>query len=114
MQHLFLTSLNEAEFKTLLKEVLTEGLKEVSESAGQHPADVLNVTEAATFLRLQVSTLYEKTATKSIPHFKKGNRLYFYRNELEEWLRGGKVKTLKELQGEAATYVMHRQNKVAA
>src|SRR5690349_15198461 len=112
MTHSFLLSLNEAEFKAFLREALTEILREAKHKANASMPDILNVSEAAIFLKLQISTLYEKTATRLIPHFKKGNRLYFYRSDLEEWLREGRVKTQKELQGEAATFTMHKQHRV--
>lgn len=111
MGHSFLLSLNEAEFKAFLREALTEILREAKEKADKNISHILTVAEAAAFLKLQISTLYEKTATRLIPHFKKGNRLYFYRADLEEWLREGRVKTQKELQGEAATFTMHKQHR---
>jgi excisionase family DNA binding protein len=106
MSSTFLLSLDEAEFRVFLKDALMEVLREVKENAGHDTPDILSISEAANFLKLRVSTLYEKTAEKLIPHFKKGNRLYFHRKELEEWLREGKVKTRRELQTEAATYTM--------
>lgn len=111
MSHSFLMSLNEGEFRAFLREALKETLKEVNEQAGQEASDIFNVAEAAAFLKLQITTLYEKTATRGIPHFKKGNRLYFYRSDLEEWLREGRVKTQKELQGEASTFTISKQHK---
>ncbi len=111
MTHSFLLSLNEAEFKAFLKEALTEILREVKHKAEANMPDILNVSEAAAFLKLQISTLYEKTATRLIPHFKKGNRLYFYRKDLEDWLREGRVKTQRELQGDASTFTMSKQHR---
>ena len=111
MTHSFLMSLNEAEFKAFLREALTDILREEKEKAGANTPDILNVSEAATYLKLQISTLYEKTATRTIPHFKKGNRLYFRKKDLDEWLREGRVKTQRELQGEASTFAMNRRCK---
>jgi len=112
MTNSFLISLDEVEFKAFLREALKETLKEVN-GDGEQASEIFSVAEAAAFLKLQISTLYEKTAAKGIPHFKKGNRLYFHRAELEAWLYEGKVKTQKELQSEAATYTMQRHNKAA-
>ena len=111
MSHSFLLSLNEAEFKAFLREALTEILREAKHKADANMPDILNVSEAAAFLKLQISTLYEKTAARLVPHFKKGNRLYFYRKDLEEWLREGRVKTQRELQGEASTFSLNKQYK---
>jgi excisionase family DNA binding protein len=111
MTHSFLLSLNEEEFKAFLREALTEILREVKTKTDSNLPDILNVSEAAVFLKLQISTLYEKTATRLIPHFKRGNRLYFLRKDLEEWLHEGRVKTQRELQGEASTFTMNKQHR---
>ncbi len=107
----FLTSLNEEEFKIFLKSALSEILNEQALPAKSNIPDILDVKQAADFLRLKISTLYEKTSEKTIPHFKKGNKLYFHRTELEAWVKEGKVKTTHELQSEAASYSMHREQK---
>jgi excisionase family DNA binding protein len=66
----------------------------------------MEIKEAAAFLKKKIATIYEKTSKKLIPHFKKGNKIYFYRSELEQWLREGKVKTLPEIEGQAATWLL--------
>ncbi|MFZ6012432.1 MAG: hypothetical protein ACOYXT_18960, partial [Bacteroidota bacterium] len=62
MSQTFLLSLDEAEFKVYLKDALRETLREVSGERGQNEPEIFTVTEAAAFLRIKVSTLYEKTA----------------------------------------------------
>jgi excisionase family DNA binding protein len=71
--------------------------------------DILDIKQASDFLRLKLNTLYEKTSQKIIPHFKKGNKLYFNRAELQAWVEDGKVKTTAELQGEASSYTLHKE-----
>ena len=56
--------------------------------------------------RLQPRTIYKKCHFKTIPHSKKGGRLYFRRSELEQWIADGRQKTVDE---EAAD-VMRRNN----
>ena len=109
MAHSFLLSLNEAEFKAFLREALQEIMREKEVKAARENASLMTIKEAAAFLKLKVSTLYEKTAEKVIPHIKRGKRLYFYIDELETWLKAGKVKTVQELQTEAATYTMQHK-----
>lgn len=109
MEHtLSLTGISKAELKDLIKEALSDILKEGKDYLS-HTADILDVNQAATFLKSKVTTLYEKTSTKTIPHFKRGNRLYFKREELEAWIQKGKVKTIDEVQAEAVTYSMQRK-----
>ena len=66
--------------------------------------DILDIKQAASYLKLKVNTLYEKTSLKLIPHFKKGGKLLFVREELLKWVREGKVNTLSELQAQAVNY----------
>ncbi len=103
----FLTSLTEQEFKEFLKSAIKEILSEDLKNLKNDLPDILNIREAASFLKLKIATLYEKTSLKVIPHFKKGNKLYFKRKELEEWIRSGKVKTKPELEGQAENFLLN-------
>lgn len=104
MERSILLNMTEEEFKNLLRETIEEALRNIDKRKSSEQ-NLLSVEEASVFLKLKITTLYEKAANKLIPHFKKGNRLYFYRNELEAWLRQGKVKTLEELRDEASAYL---------
>jgi len=104
----FLTSLSEAEFKDFLKQAVSEVLNGQQQQNVEQLPDIMDIKQAAAYLKLKVNTLYEKTAQKLIPHFKKGGKLLFVREELLKWVREGKVSTLSELQTLAAT---HQQKK---
>ncbi len=101
---------SESEFKAMLKETVLEIMMEARQSNSTLP-EILDVKQAAELLRLKVSTLYEKTSRKLIPHFKKGNKLYFNRIELEAWVKTGKVKSVGDLESEAASYVLNKNRK---
>jgi excisionase family DNA binding protein len=62
--------------------------------------ELMTIAQAAEFLNLSVQTLYGKVCHKEIPVSKKGKRLYFYKSELEDWIRSGKRKTMAELRQE--------------
>lgn len=70
----------------------------------QDSETIFNVTQAAEFLHLSVSTLYVKVCRREVPFNKQGKRLYFYKNELNEWIRQGRKKTFSEIQQEAVQY----------
>jgi len=108
MERSLIVNYSEAEFKAMLKEALREIMQEMKPT-GKTVAEIFDVKQAAQFLRLQVTTLYEKTSRKLIPHFKKGNKLLFKREELEAWVSEGKVKSAEETEGEAATYVLNKK-----
>ncbi len=107
----FLTNLTEQEFKEFLKSAIKEIIGEDLKKLKSELPDILNISEAAAFLKLKITTLYEKTSQRMIPHFKKGNKLYFNRNELGEWIKKGKVKTKPEIESEAATYLLNGKQK---
>jgi len=103
----FLTSYSEQELKEFLKDALKDILSESLGTAKEQLPDILDVQQASGFLKLKVTTLYEKTCHKQIPHFKKGNKLYFHLSELREWITQGKVKTHEEISCEAKTFTMN-------
>jgi excisionase family DNA binding protein len=110
----FLTNISEQEFKEFLKGALKEILSEQLGAVKQQLPDILNIKEAAEFLKLKISTLYEKTSRKQIPHLKKGNKLYFNLSELQNWIKQGKVKTRDEIESEAVTYTLNNHLKKVA
>ena len=109
----FLTSYSQQEFKEFLKDALKEILSENLSALKPQLPEILNVQQAADFLKLKITTLYEKTSRKLIPHFKKGNKLYFHRSELEAWVKEGKVKTRDEIEGEAITFTLNNHKKAS-
>ena len=48
---------------------------------------LLTVDEAARFLRVKASWIYERTRTNEIPHIKLGKYLRFEEEELQAWFR---------------------------
>jgi len=58
---------------------------------------------------LTVPTLYGYCQRNEIPYSKKGNRLYFFKLEIIDWIKTGKSKTLKELQLDAEAYLSNKK-----
>lgn len=110
----FLTNISGQEFKEFLKDALKEILSEQLGAVKNQLPEILDIQQAAEYLKLKITTLYEKTSRKQIPHFKKGNKLYFYLSELQNWIKQGKVKTREEIESEAVTYTLNNHLKKAA
>lgn len=108
----FLTNLSEEEFKQFLKLAIGEAMKEQGKQSNESPLDILNIQQAATYLNLKVCTLYEKTSLKIIPHFKKGNKLFFVQADLLKWVQEGKVSTQSEIQTMAVNYLTKKRRKI--
>ena len=70
---------------------------------------VLNLDELCSHTGLSKSHVYKRTMKGEIPHYKQAKHLFFDRLEIEQWLKEFKIKTVSELQREAATYVTLNQ-----
>lgn len=69
--------------------------------------NVLNFNEACRYLDVSASHLYKMTSSKKIPHFcPNGKRLYFNRQELEDWLLRNKQLTNNEIEEQANNYLL--------
>ncbi|MFV8327922.1 helix-turn-helix domain-containing protein [Flavobacterium sp. ZS1P14] len=77
-------------------EHLEKLIEQISDSR-ETKDELLNVEEASKLLDLSVATIYSKVCKKEIPVNKQGKRIYFYRNELMEWIKSGRVKTYLEI-----------------
>lgn len=66
---------------------------------------VLNVKEAAIYTCKNIKTIYNLVNKRKIPHYKHEGKLYFKKAELDEWLTENRIKTSKEIDIEATTYV---------
>lgn len=74
-------------------EKLVLGLK----PTGDRDDELLNVEEAAAFLKISEASLYTKVSRKEIPFSKPGKRLYFSRKELQDWISNARHKTANEI-----------------
>jgi len=71
--------------------------------------DVLNLDEACEYLSVSASHLYKLTSTHQIPCYQpNGKRLYFKRNELQEWLLRNRKCTSHEIEELASSYILSR------
>lgn len=71
----------------------------------QEASNVLTINGVSQLTGLTTATIYRLTSQKAIPHYKRGNKLYFQKNEIEAWLVGNKVLTNAEIDSQAAKYV---------
>ena len=53
----------------------------------QDPHAILTIDEAVAFTGYSKSAIHSATSKDAIPHFKRGNKLFFFKDELVEWLR---------------------------
>lgn len=72
-----------------LEAMLLQVLNKVG-SANPAPAEVGGIDLAKEVTRLSKPRIYALVSARGIPHFKRGNKLYFNRAELVAWVTEGR------------------------
>ena len=98
MQNNIIVQFTESQFRTLVKDCLSESIKENSLIKETDSDKLFSIKEASIYLNLAPQTIYGFTSNRVIPFIKKGKKLYFKKSDLESWLCDGRKATVKELQ----------------
>lgn len=111
MENLVFTQLSIPEIRQLFRKELESYFSCNNPSVTPHKEtdQLLSVQEAAAFLNLSVPTIYGYVQRQEVPVSKRGKRLYFSRNELTDWVKEGRRKTLSEIEEEADNYLKARR-----
>lgn len=106
-QSLLLTSLTPPELKFLLRQELEAffGQKNVQNHANNEDDQLLTIKEAAKLLKYSVPSMYRLISEKKIPNLKRGGKILFEKDELLEWAKEGRRKTVKEITEDAEKYL---------
>jgi excisionase family DNA binding protein len=102
-QSIILNSLGVLELETLVENSIRKVLSEFptpGQSKNNTVSDLLCIAEASKYLSLAIPTIYGLVSHSNIPHMKKGKKLYFSRQELEDWIKSGRRKTIEEKKSE--------------
>ncbi len=72
-------------------------------------SDLLTSKEAAEYLKIELPTLYALTSNRKIKFTKPGgNRIYFRKEWLDEYIDSGAVKTQDEIDQAAADHIVNQ------
>jgi len=66
--------------------------------------EVLDINDVAQLTGYSVKYLRTMIASRDIPHYKRGNRLFFNREEIEDWMMGTRIPTREEMNIKAMGY----------
>lgn len=69
---------------------------------------LLTIKETATMICLSVPTIYGLVSRSEIPVCKKGKRLYFSKQEIQDWIKSGRKKTISDIENEADGYIRNK------
>lgn len=90
-------------------------LIKVNKPAPTESEDLFNIKQAAAFIRLSVPTVYGLVSRSEIPCMKKGNRLYFSKQGLTDWIRAGRKQTKAEIESETDFHLTNiKKRRIAA
>ena len=75
------------ELQELIKESIREEIKSIMHDLTHKPiSERISFEEAQNYLNLSKSKIYKLTSSKEIPYHKLGKRIFFYRQELDQWI----------------------------
>lgn len=72
---------------------------------------IMNTDEVAEFVGISKSTIYGLTHNGQIPHYKRGKRLYFKTDEIEEWITENRGYNRNEIKEKANEYLLRNPRK---
>lgn len=63
-----------------------------------HDKNILTVEDVMNYTGFSQKQIYKLTSTRQIPHYKpSGRKLFFKKDEIDEWITQGRVHTISEL-----------------
>lgn len=68
-----------------------------------------NVSEVAKYLNTNIPSIYGLTSRAEIPHYKIAKKLYFKKEEIDEWIYSKKIKTNQDIEKEVEEYLRKRR-----
>ena len=72
--------------------------------------EILTLEESAAYLQLSKSALYKLTSKKDIPFYNPGGKkIYFKRQELDNWILSSKSNSISEVDDEINSYLSRTQ-----
>ena len=78
----------------LIKEAVMNGDNSRSSSRGSHV--LVDIDRACEITGKSKHTLYRYTSQRKIPYCKKGRTLYFFEDQLYEWIESGQCETMQQ------------------
>jgi excisionase family DNA binding protein len=81
-----------------IQSVLDE-LSVIKKSLSIDQAGPLGIKEAARYLKMSTQSIYKEAEKGSIPHYQesRGSRIFFYKEELDSWVKSKKRISKKEI-----------------
>lgn len=112
MQAVTITQITPPELESLIENSLIRILRNQKIQKSQPETDqLLTIQQVADFLSLSIPTIYGLVSKSEIPCMKKGKRLYFSKDEITNWIKAGRKKTLAEIDAETDAYLINQKKR---
>jgi excisionase family DNA binding protein len=89
-------SLSVEEYIQLNQEILSS-FKDPEVETEKNNSEIMDIEEAAIYLKMAKQTVYSMISRKILPYFKRGKRVFFRKAELLSWLEKGRKYTNEEI-----------------
>jgi excisionase family DNA binding protein len=73
--------------------------------------DPMDIKALSAYIKTSPSAIYKFTSEGSIPHYKNGKRLYFKKEEINDWIFTTKRSSTYEIEKEANEYIRKHPRK---
>ncbi|MBA3766829.1 MAG: helix-turn-helix domain-containing protein [Acidobacteria bacterium] len=112
MENLVFTQLSIPEVRQLFRQELEAFFAEHALNTSQPETDqIAGIDLAQEITGLAKPTIYGLVAQSKIPHMKRGKLLYFSKQELMDWIKQGRRKTVADMQAEADSYLSGKRKR---
>jgi excisionase family DNA binding protein len=113
MENLVFTQLSIPEIRRLFRQELEAYFTEhpLPDSSQSEPDEIGGIDLAQQITGLAKPTVYGLVAQSKIPHMKRGKLLYFSKQELTDWIKQGRRKTVADIEAEANSYLCEKKKK---
>ena len=110
--------INEISFENLPKAVahlaseiaqIKTMVQNVQKSEPKEKRIPIGIDEVSRIIGKAKPTIYTLVRKRKIPCYKNGKKLYFFEEEILEWISKGKKKTIQEIESEALKYHHNRK-----
>jgi hypothetical protein len=92
-----------------IKELITNLYKQPIEPSPED--DIIGIKGAEKILKKKAGTIYNLVSLRKIPHFKRGQKLYFSKKSLINHIKEGKVSTFKDLENDVNNTLAQQKKK---
>ena len=108
MEEIMITHMTIDELKAMLRVEMQAVMASIPAVEGVPQEDLLTTHGACKLLGLTRNTIYALVHQREIPCMKRGNKLYFSKQELVRWVSQGRKSTKEELAAQAQAFLDNR------